>query len=83
MYSYDDEDNAPMDERLLPAEKNCHERCPVSKICYERYHCKGSHNQNYPFECPNYDRINDTMMDIPFADPDEIDKGGEEDGTDT
>ena len=78
-YIYNDEDNAPMNENMLPADKNCHERCPYSKLCFELYGCKGSHNPNYPFECPNYDRINDQMNDIPFCEPEEADG----DGTDT
>ena len=72
-YIYNDEDNAPMDDRLLPAEKNCHERCPYSKICYEHYHCKGSHDSRYPYECAIYDKIQDHIMEaehIQFYDPD-------------
>jgi len=88
-YIYNDEDNAPMSEQMLPADKNCHERCRYSKICYEQYHCKGSHDARYPFECAIYDKIDDIMMearDIPFYDPDEppeeeYEEG--EDGTDT
>ena len=85
MYSYTDEDNAPMHDSMLPSEKNCHQRCPYSRICWEKFHCKGSHDPNYPYECPNYDYINDKVMDaqdIPFCDPDEIDTGVYEDGTD-
>ena len=79
-YIYNDEDNVPMSEELLPADKNCHERCPYSEICFKMFHCKGSHNPNYPYECPNYDRINDLAMDaVPFSDADEIDTGGDGD----
>lgn len=56
--------------------KNCHERCPVSKVCYEQYHYKGCHNPNYPHECPMYDRIVDKMSDdLPFTDPEEDPEG--------
>ena len=77
-YIYNDEDNVPMDDRMLPNplpnSKNCHERCRYSKICYEQYHCKGSHDPAYPYECAIYDKIDNIMMevkDIPFFDPDE------------
>ena len=74
-YIYNDEDNAPMDERLLPADKNCHSRCQYSKICYEKFQCKGSHDPNYPYECAIYDKIQDILMDtVPFYDPDEPDE---------
>ena len=88
-YIYNDEDNVPMDDRMLPAEKNCHERCPYSKICYEKFHCKGSHDSHYPYECANYDKICNIMMeaeDIPFYDPDELPEeeyAEDENGTDT
>jgi hypothetical protein len=84
-YIYNDEDNNPMSESMLPADKNCHDRCPYSKICWEKFHCKGSHNPNYPYECPNYDKINDTLSDIPFSDPDIPAEELEafDDGTDT
>lgn len=81
IHAYEDEDNAPMSENLLPAEKNCHERCSYSKICYEKYHFKGSHDPNYPWECPMYDKINDWIedaKDIPFYDPDDIPEEEEE-----
>lgn len=81
-YIYNDEDNAPMSEGLLPAEKNCHERCSYSKICYEKYHFKGSHDPNYPWECPMYDKINDLVNDtVPFCDPVEPEEGELDDDT--
>ena len=81
-YIYNDEDNAPMSESLLPAEKNCHERCSYSKICYEKYHFKGSHDPNYPWECPMYDKINDLVNDtVPFCDPGEPEEGELDDDT--
>ena len=74
-YIYNDEDNVPMDDRMLPAEKNCHERCMYSKQCYETFHCKGSHRGDFPDECALYYKIDDLMQearDIPFFDPDNI-----------
>lgn len=85
-YIYNDEDNAPMDEKLLPTGKNCHERCPYSKICYEHYHCKGDNDPSYPFECAIYDKILDHVMEaenIPFYDPDFDLPEEEENGTDS
>ena len=87
IHAYEDEDNAPMSESMLPSEKNCHERCPYSKTCYEWFHYKGCHDPNYPWECPMYDKIMDHMMeakDMPFYDPDnDLPEEGEDDGTDT
>lgn len=74
-YIYNDEDNAPMDDRMLPAEKNCHERCRYSKECYRLYHLKGSHRADFPDECAVYYKLDDLAMearDIPFFDPDDI-----------
>ena len=74
-YIYNDEDNAPMDDRMLPAEKNCHDRCRYSKLCWETFQCKGSHRADFPDECALYYKIDDLMMearDIPFYDPDDI-----------
>lgn len=84
-YLYDDEDNAPMNDdafEKLGTAKNCHERCPHSKICYEEFKCKGFHDPNYPFECPNFDKIENIMQEaaeIPFYDPD-FDLPEEEEG---
>ena len=83
-YIYNDEDNAPMNERMLPAEKNCHERCCYSRPCYELYHCKGSHDASYPWECPIYSKLLDLdqdTKDIPFYDPSEPEEGELEDDT--
>ena len=83
---YDDEDNAPMSESLLPSEKNCHERCPYSKECYALYHCKGSHEKEYPWECAIYSKLLDLdqeTRDIPFYDPDFDLPEEEDDGTDS
>ena len=69
---------------MLPAEKNCHERCPVSKACYELYNCKGSHEPNLPYECPIYDKLMDILQEkIPFYDPDDIPEEEEEIEDDT
>ena len=71
-YLYDDEDNAPMNDDVMPEGMNCHDRCRYSKICTEEFHCKGSNDKKYPFECAIYDKIDDIMMDtedIPFYDP--------------
>ena len=59
--------------KQLPAAKNCHERCCYSKECYALYHCKGSHDPSYPFECAIYSKLLDLdqeTRDIPFFDPD-------------
>ena len=97
-YIYNDEDNAPMDERMLPAERNCHERCQYSKQCWELYHNKGSHRADFPDECALFYKLDDLAMDaqdiseeqrtvmemdeLPFTDP-EDDPEDYCDGTDT
>ena len=81
LHAYDDEDNAPMHESMLPADKNCHERCRYSKQCWEIFHEKGSHRSDFPDECALYYKIDDLMMearDIPFYDPDDIPEEEEE-----
>ena len=75
-YIYNDEDNAPMSEEMLPTAKNCHERCRFSKECFILYQCKGEHNPNYPWECAIYDKLMDRWMEaesvrkelLPFTD---------------
>ena len=73
MYLYDDEDNIPMSEEHMPPKlQNCRDRCRYSKICEKQYHCQGSTDPSYPFECAIYAKIDDLVNDaIPFFDPDE------------
>ena len=62
MYSYDDEDNAPMRDDALPPKRKkakCHERCPYSRYCYY----EGEDRNDFPDECSQYYKIDDLLME--------------------
>ena len=77
MYIYNDEDNAPMDERVMElttyssyaemkavesGEEPDRKYCPHRKTCKEFYHVKDCNGACW-HECPIYDKIEDHLME--------------------
>jgi len=80
-YLYDDEDNVPMCEELLPADKNCHQRCRYSRQCWELYQCKGENRRDFPDECALFYKLDDLAMEArDLAEQYRLARGEDDDG---
>lgn len=77
MYIYNDEDNAPMDERVMElttysshaemkaverGEEPVERRCPHRKVCKNFYAVCSCDGSSW-YECPIYDMIEDHLME--------------------
>ena len=47
----------------IQADKNCHERCRYSKVCFRLFGDKGSNRADFPDECALYYKLDDLALE--------------------